>query len=113
MGTKLRARYQRSRGRDLFDLWLVLTAAAVDPSRVATAFNHYMGDEAFTYPQLAANLSDKLLDRGFGADLTDLIKSPPEGYDVAAAADIVMKRLGSQLAGAPSVDGIALGEWRS
>jgi predicted nucleotidyltransferase component of viral defense system len=113
ISTKLRALYQRSRGRDLFDLWLVLTSTPADPERIVQAFLHYMGAEAFSYPQLAANLAAKLIDRGFGSDLKDLVKSAPEDYDQVTAADIVMERLGRQLQNAPPLALIEGGAWRS
>lgn len=39
LGTKLRALYQRRKGRDLFDLWLGLTQGGADAARVAEAFH--------------------------------------------------------------------------
>jgi predicted nucleotidyltransferase component of viral defense system len=36
--TKIRALYQRSKGRDLFDLWLALTQLRVDPTAILGAF---------------------------------------------------------------------------
>jgi predicted nucleotidyltransferase component of viral defense system len=44
LGTKVRARFQRKRGRDLFDLYWALTKAAnpVDPSGIVESFQHYM-----------------------------------------------------------------------
>ncbi len=50
MGTKLRALYQRRKGRDLFDLWLVLTTLGPDVRLIIDAFSHYMGEEAFSFP---------------------------------------------------------------
>lgn len=46
LGTKLRALYQRRKGRDLFDLWDALTRATVDSARVVEAFQRYMEAEA-------------------------------------------------------------------
>jgi predicted nucleotidyltransferase component of viral defense system len=113
MGTKLRALYQRSRGRDLFDLWVVLTTSAVvDMDRIVEALTHYMGEGTFSFPQLAGNLTTKLEDRSFRTDLNDLVTSVPERYDQFAAADIVMERLGSRLTNAPQHGDIAKGEWR-
>ena len=112
IATKLRALYQRSRGRDLFDLWVVLTSAAVDPDRIVAALNHYMGAETFTYPQLTANLRGKLTDPGFRFDLDDLVRSVPERYEPVAAADMVMEQLGSRLANTPQYPDISHGQWR-
>lgn len=37
VATKLRALYQRKKGRDLFDLWLVLTRTDVEPDDILAA----------------------------------------------------------------------------
>jgi predicted nucleotidyltransferase component of viral defense system len=42
LGTKMRALYQRKKGRDLFDLAIALEKAAVDPDRIVAAFSEYM-----------------------------------------------------------------------
>jgi predicted nucleotidyltransferase component of viral defense system len=34
LGAKLRALYQRKKGRDLYDLWLALTTLSVDDARI-------------------------------------------------------------------------------
>lgn len=113
MGTKLRALYQRSKGRDLFDLWHVLIESDANDERIIQAFNHYMQDGAFTYSDLAANLAEKLADPNFAGDLNDLVTTPPAGYELAAAADRVMERLASRLAKAPHLDAIRDGRWRA
>lgn len=112
MATKFRALYQRSKGRDLFDLWLVLTTEDVDPEQIVAGLHHYMGDAAFTYPQLRLNLVDKIVDADFRADLGVLVTSLPEGYDIAAAADLVIEELGGRLRNAPAADAIHDGAWR-
>ena len=42
MGTKVRALYQRKKGRDLFDLWVAFDTAAIRPESVIQCFLHYM-----------------------------------------------------------------------
>jgi predicted nucleotidyltransferase component of viral defense system len=113
MGTKLRALYQRSKGRDLFDLWHVLIDTDANDERIIQAFNHYMPDGAFTYSDLATNLAEKLADPDFAGDLSDLVTTPPSGYELAAAADLVMERLASRLAKAPHPAAIRDGRWRA
>lgn len=113
MSTKLRALYQRSTGRDLFDLWLVLTERDPDDEAIVDGLRHYMGDDAYTYPQLANNLRDKLEDAEFLADLETLVAQVPDGYAAEAAADLVMERLGSKVRNAPPLSEIAGGRWRN
>jgi Nucleotidyl transferase AbiEii toxin, Type IV TA system len=111
MGTKLRALYQREKGRDLFDQWLTFRAGT-DPDEVVGAFNHYMCGAAFTYPQLRQNLLAKLESHEFNADIETLLVEVPVDYDVPGAADLVMEMLGSRLHNAPSAEEIAGGRWR-
>ena len=112
MSTKLRALYQRRKGRDLFDLWHALTDLQTDDKLVIDGLAHYMGDEIFTYRELSANLAAKLEHPDFLADLDSLIVGTPGGYDVLTAADLVMERLGAHLKNAPSDAAIANGAWR-
>src|SRR5207344_1808278 len=42
LGTKLRALYQRKKGRDLFDLALALQRGGVSADRLVAAFKRYM-----------------------------------------------------------------------
>jgi predicted nucleotidyltransferase component of viral defense system len=107
LATKLRALYQRSRGRDLFDLWLGLTVLGADPERIVAGFHHDMGNAAFTFPQLRNNLAAKLADTTFRHDLDALVASTPHDYDPRSAADLVMRDLGSRLHNAPPVEEIA------
>jgi predicted nucleotidyltransferase component of viral defense system len=115
LATKLRALYQRSKGRDLFDLWLGLTALKTDPDQILASFNHYMQDAAFSFPELRDNLTAKLASTRFLRDLNTLVTNTPIGYDPDTAADLVMRDLGSRLRNAPPADEIApLGRaWRA
>ena len=45
MGTKMRALYQRKKGRDLFDLWIANKAVGINPDRLVDSFRHYMEHE--------------------------------------------------------------------
>lgn len=101
LGTKLRALYQRRKGRDLFDLWIALTRLEVDDQEVAAALQHYMGGSSFSYPQLRNNLEEKLVDRLFVDDIAGLLLEIPEDYTAPAAAQLVLERLGRHLRNAP------------
>jgi predicted nucleotidyltransferase component of viral defense system len=113
MATKLRALYQRRKGRDLFDLWHVLTDLQPDEQLVIDGLAHYMGESIFTYRQLAANLAAKLENPDFAADLDQLTADPLRQYSITAAADLVMERFGSRLPGSPDPSEIEGGRWRS
>lgn len=113
IATKFRALYQRSKGRDLFDLWHVLTALTVDDKQVVELLGKYMGDSVFTYPQLRQNLRKKLENPEFRADLDALVLRPPTEYDLEAGADLAVERLGVHLKNAPPLADIEDGSWRS
>jgi predicted nucleotidyltransferase component of viral defense system len=104
LATKLRALYQRSKGRDLFDLWLGLTALKIDPEQTIASFNHYMRDAAFSFPELRDNLAAKLGSTRFLRDLDALVANTPSGYNPDTAAALVMQELGSRLRNAPPAD---------
>jgi hypothetical protein len=80
LATKMRAMFQRRKGRDLFGLYWALTVAAarpVDIERVLVAFAHYMGAEGTTVPRVEfiTHLEECLADRaGFCTDMTDLLR---------------------------------------
>lgn len=80
LATKMRAMFQRKRGRDLFDIYWALTAPAVRPAdvgRVLDAFAHYMVAEGTAVPraEFIAHLDECLADRaGFCTDMVDLLR---------------------------------------
>lgn len=112
MGTKFRALYQRSKGRDLFDLWHVLNDLDPDEGQIVSAFHHYMGADAFSFPQLSQNLSTKLEDGDFRADTTLLVANISGDYTPDEAANSIMERLGPHLRNAPDQSSIRNGAWR-
>ena len=102
LGTKMRALYQRKKGRDLFDLWLGLTEHDVNPTDVVHSFAEYMraGGSTITRAQFEANLAAKLRDSLFGNDIAPLIRSGLN-YDVQRAWDVVHEKLVLRLPGEP------------
>ena len=102
LGTKLRALYQRRKGRDLFDLAIALEKPAVDPARIVSAFSEYVEREGnrITRALFEKNLAAKLLTSQFTADITPLLAS---GYtwQMEKAAHDVSTRLIALLPGDP------------
>jgi len=88
IATKLRALYQRSKGRDLFDMWLALTQTSLDPAQVLGAFEPYQ-PAGYTSRAAIANLEAKLADPDFRHDLDQLAAQPPIPYDPDAAAKLI------------------------
>lgn len=102
LGTKLRALYQRKKGRDLFDLAVALEKGEADPERIIHAFSAYMdhGGHDVTRALFEQNMAAKLCDRMFAADIGPLLAS---GYDwnLEHAARTVSSRLIARLPGEP------------
>lgn len=94
LATKLRALYQRRKGRDLFDLWLGLTEGRADPQRVVECFRRYMDEtgRSVSRKDYTENLANKRQHPGFTADLGDLL---PLGtnYDIEAGFSAVESKI--------------------
>jgi predicted nucleotidyltransferase component of viral defense system len=102
LGTKMRALFQRKRGRDLFDLYWALTVAkpAVDPAAVVDSFQHYLRQEGGVAPraEFLGMLESHLADRGFCTDMNALLRVGVV-YDPHRAGELVKARLLSLLPG--------------
>ena len=75
LGSKMRALYQRKKGRDLFDLAITLEKAAVDPDRIVAAFSEYLARDGHrvTRAQFERNIEAMLRDPQFNADIGPLL----------------------------------------
>jgi hypothetical protein len=96
VSTKLRALFQRSKGRDLFDLWLALTRLAIPPEEILTSFAPYRPDK-YTGALAIANLQLKIQDDFFRRDLDALVGQSPTRYDIDQAAALVIDQLLSRI----------------
>ena len=99
LGTKLRALYQRKKGRDLFDLATALEHPDVDPDKIIEVFYAYMeyGGHQVTRKQFQKNLANKLEDESFITDIGPLLATGYE-WDIDEMAKLVTKNLVDQLA---------------
>ena len=99
-GTKLRAVYQRRKGRDLFDLWKILTLMpGIDRERVMQSYERYLGFTAShlpTYKEFVLNMEDKLQDEEFLTD-TQMILGPQVEYNPQVAWEKVKTDLVERL----------------
>jgi predicted nucleotidyltransferase component of viral defense system len=94
LGTKLRALYQRRKGRDLFDLWIGLTDGQAGNEAIVRVFQRYMeavGDHV-TQEEFRNNLQNKMKNRNFLRD-TDGLLRPGIAYDPQEAFRLVENRL--------------------
>lgn len=99
LGTKLRALYQRRKGRDLFDLAVGLEHPGADPESIVACFEAYMdhGGHRVGRARFEENLAEKLEDRNFAADIGPLL-APDYDWDLEVMAHVVRNRLLSSLA---------------
>lgn len=89
VATKIRALFQRSKGCDLFDLWLALTRLGVTPPSMVAAFVPYRPD-GYTGRRAELNLREKVNQSAFREDNRPLVTAWPEGYDIDTAAELVI-----------------------
>lgn len=89
VATKIRALFERSKGRDLFDLWLAMTQLGVPASSIVKAFTPYRPD-GYNRGRAEQNLREKLERRAFREDIRPLVNAWPDGYDIDAAGELVI-----------------------
>ena len=99
LGTKLRALYQRRKGRDLFDLWYALTHGQAAPGRVVASFEGHMREDGLrvSRKEFEGNMAAKLTEPDFLRD-TDVLLRPGVSYDPELAWPCVRERLIDRLA---------------
>lgn len=91
LGTKLRALYQRRKGRDLFDIFHAHELLHPDPAEIVRAFRFYIDSQGLSISRthFEQNLAEKMADTGFRADMDPLLRSDTE-YDIGRAFELVM-----------------------
>ena len=91
-GTKLRALYQRKKGRDLFDLDVLLRKDMIDTEKAIKSFHKYLKFQNLNISSknFIANLNEKLEDQVFLHDMDALI-IPNYAYDPIEAGENVKK----------------------
>lgn len=94
VATKIRALYQRRKGRDLYDMWLALTdpSLALNGRQLLAVFDPYR-PEGLTARAAIATLHDHLSHDDFRADTNNLIAGGPFGYDIDLAAELIINNV--------------------
>src|SRR5437867_110663 len=103
LGTKLRALYQRRKGRDLFDLAEALQRLpGLDLPKVIDCFNRYLDNDGthISRAEFESNLARKLKDAVFTSDVPPLL-ALGISFNVIEAHQRVREALLSRLAGEP------------
>jgi predicted nucleotidyltransferase component of viral defense system len=93
LGTKMRALFQRRRGRDLFDLYWALShfPDEVAPAGIIESFRHYMVLEGTIArrDEFVSILRDHLNDRGFLTDMIPLLRTGIDYEPLVAGAFVI------------------------
>lgn len=94
LGTKIRAFYQRDKGRDLFDLWFALQQKHFDPKKAVLAFIQYIKKENknITRAMFEMNFAEKLNAGSFSQDISPLL-APNIQWDFEKAAIDVFEKI--------------------
>lgn len=95
LGTKIRALYQRRKGRDLYDLYHAFTKAKLDVDSLLKCYRRYMEFSVGKVPhqkEFIQNMELKLEDEYFLGDIAALIR-PAETYNQQAAYQLVKQEL--------------------
>jgi predicted nucleotidyltransferase component of viral defense system len=102
LGTKLRALYQRKKGRDLFDLFIASRYATTHPARIAECFARYLEHDGLrvSRAEFEMNLHEKLNDKTFLSDIDPLI-SPSTVWSIEEAAAYLQGEILPLLPGEP------------
>lgn len=92
LGTKLRALYQRKKGRDLYDIYKsIKTEPSLAIERIIQSYHGYMKHEVTGIPPREVylkNIEDKMNDAEFLGDTTALLR-PDESYDPQEGFNLV------------------------
>jgi predicted nucleotidyltransferase component of viral defense system len=93
-GTKLRALYQRKKGRDLFDIYMLLEEGLINEERVITSFKEYISRQgvSISQNQFLSNLEEKLSDDVFIHDV-DVFILPEIDYNPVQAGESIIRLL--------------------
>jgi len=95
LGTKIRALYQRRKGRDLYDLHQAFTKRELNVEVMLECYRKYMKFSVGNVPshkEFIQNIELKLQDEYFVGDIVGLIR-PDEVYDHNVAYELVKKEL--------------------
>lgn len=99
LGTKLRALYQRSKGRDLFDLYHAYQHHEIDTEKLLQCYREYMTFDVAhppTQKMFIANTDEKIKDKDFTNDIHVILR-PGIDYDNVAAYEFVRTGLLAKL----------------
>lgn len=99
LATKLRALYQRKKGRDLFDLYHAITNSDLNSSKIISCWHRYMDKEKSKSPsskEFILNMEKKMQEAEFTGDIFGLLR-PDIKYDNFIAYKLIRTKLLEQI----------------
>lgn len=98
LGSKMRALFQRKKGRDLFDLWYSFTKKHLDTQKILQSFDQFIRFNELTIQkeEYIENVYDKIKDPIFRNDIAGLIH-PDVEYDLVQSFNYLNKNLFSKM----------------
>jgi predicted nucleotidyltransferase component of viral defense system len=99
LGTKLRALYQRRKGRDLFDLAFALKYLELDSAKIIQCYKEYISFSDGVNPtskMFVANMEEKMKDDEFKKDIFTILRQDVE-YDNGFAYQQISERIISKI----------------
>ena len=102
MGTKLRALYQRNKGRDLFDFWFIMNHCQLDLPQTLEVFQHYLRRQELTVSraEFEKNLHEKKTSQLFLDDTPPLLRADIiSQWNPGVALDLIQDQVITQLSG--------------
>lgn len=95
LGTKLRALYQRKKGRDLYDLYKAINESEFNIQNMIHCYSRYMAFSVSTpptYKQFIQNMENKMTDPDFLGDMESLLH-PDESFEMQEAYSVVKESI--------------------
>jgi len=95
LGTKLRALYQRRKGRDLYDLYKAISMQSVNIELIIQCYREYIDfavDNPPSQKEFLLNMELKMQDKEF-LDDTNFLLRPDENYNPTQAWELVRSQL--------------------
>ncbi len=94
MGSKMRALYQRRKGRDLFDLWVVLKDGLIDPQEVIKIYLSHCEKENVIISRalFEKSMAEKIRNEDFKLDISNLLAAGQK-WSFDDAHEMVQERI--------------------
>jgi predicted nucleotidyltransferase component of viral defense system len=94
LGTKLRALYQRRKGRDLYDLYMAFKAMSnLDSQVILDCFQKYLAHKSISKHDFFVSMKEKLENKEFREDIVPLLPSYSQLFDPDIAYEYIYKHL--------------------